>query len=76
MALDPQPSVNLKLTDAANVPANYWQGYLISLDRAVRALASGKFSGVSAVNDADAASQGVGVGFIYESGGALRVRKV
>lgn len=36
--LDPQPPINLKLVDDQGVTANYWQGYLLSLDRFVRDL--------------------------------------
>jgi hypothetical protein len=77
--LAPQPLTNLRFVDPDDTPAQYWQQYFLSLDRIVRTLASGQFGPlflVSAVNDADAARQGIGVGFVYESGGALKVRKV
>jgi hypothetical protein len=38
MLLDPQPFVNLPLVDTKRVPANYWQGYLLSLDANIRFL--------------------------------------
>ena len=75
--LPPQPLVILPLVDKDRLPANYWQDYLQASDKVLRALASGNLGPfVSAVNDADAARQGVAVNFIYESGGALRIRKV
>jgi hypothetical protein len=37
--LPPQPPVNFKLADPdTGIPANYWQDYLVDLDRAVRDL--------------------------------------
>jgi hypothetical protein len=37
--LPPQPPVNLKIADPeTGVPANYWQDYLIAVDRLLRDL--------------------------------------
>ena len=73
--LDPQPPINLKLVDDQGVTANYWQGYLLSLDRLVRGLAGGVIGPLpSAANDTAAAQAGVKIGGLYQSAGTVRIR--
>lgn len=75
--LDPQPFINLKLVDAQNVPMNYWQGYLTSLDAYVRGLGGGNVGPLkAAANDTAAAAAGVQIGGLYQSSGAVRIRIV
>lgn len=73
--LPPQPLVILPLVDKDRLPANYWQDYLQASDKVLRTLAGGNFGPlVNAVNDADAARQGIAVGTLYQTGGTVKIR--
>jgi hypothetical protein len=71
--LPPLTSRWVDITDGS--PSQILRQYMLSLDAVVRALTGGNIGPVaSAVDDAAAASAGVAVGGIYQSGGMVRIR--
>jgi hypothetical protein len=76
--LTPLPPLTARWINADDgSPAQILRQYVLSLDALMRGLAGGKVGPLpSAANDAAAAKAGVGIGFLYENAGALRIRKV
>lgn len=75
--LPPQPIVTLPLVDSDRTPANYWQDYLIAVDRLLRGLGAGTIGPlVNAASDAAAQAAGVKIGGLYQSGGTVKIRLV